>query len=380
MRAATQKAGQVELVTDPQRLGSLEDEWRALAVALGNPFVTPEWFRASLRAGVFDEPAVVVVRHDDGSLRGLLPLVRSGRRLAFAGADFADHLEPVAAPGDREAVARLASSALDLRSLGCTMLILDNVEGEPPWWSPVANDAPVPLAVRELKSAVLPYVGTKDLSWDDYLAGRSRNFRRDIRRKLDRLQRDHRVEFRRTQSAAELEADLAALYGLHDARWGGQSAAAGERLRSVVSEFAAAALERGWLRFWHLELDGAPAAGLLQWLVGPRLSSYYTGFDPALQREGAGLVLTAHTLRAAIEEGADEFNMLLGDEPWKRRFSTARREVVTVALVRRAHPARLLVSAEVGARRMMDSVPGDVRDRARRLGRPLFNRLPGTRG
>jgi CelD/BcsL family acetyltransferase involved in cellulose biosynthesis len=146
----------------------------------------------------------------------------------------------------------------------------------------------------------------------------------------------------------------------------------------VISEFAAAALERGWLRLWTLWLDGDPAAGLMQFLLGGRVSSYYTGFDPRLQREGAGFVLTAHTLRAAIEEGAIEFNMLMGDERWKRRFSTGGREVTTVALVRARHPARVAVGAESAGRRALERLGPEGRERIVSLARPLTRRLPSA--
>jgi CelD/BcsL family acetyltransferase involved in cellulose biosynthesis len=375
----------VELITDRSALAGLEDDWRRLAEARSNPFITPEWFWAWIRQHEDRaEPALAVVWRPDGSLRGLLPLIRATtgrlRRIRFGGYDLADHLEPVAADGDRVAVAGAAAAALDLAELGCATLVLDNVDAEPPWWEELADGAPGRLVAKRVKGSVLPYADISSLAWEHYLKGRSRNFRRDIRRKLARLERDHTVEFRCTASQDELAADLEALYRLHDARWSdGNSTAAGDRTRAVLSDFAAASLDRGWLRLWTLSLDGAPVAALMQWLVGSRVSSYYTGFDPGLRSEGVGLVLTAHTLRAAIKEGADEFNMLLGDEPWKQRFATDRRAISTVVLVRGRHPARMIVSAEAGARRAIGHLSPRAQQRVNSLARPLARMLPSVR-
>ena len=59
----------------------------------------------------------------------------------------------------------------------------------------------------------------------------------------------------------------------------------------------------------------------------------------------------ADTLRSAIEEGAKEFDMLLGNEPYKKRFTNASREVQTVLLTGAFRPMRLLALGEAWARR-----------------------------
>src|SRR5687768_13025687 len=72
-------------------LAPITERWRELAEIRGNAFVTPEWFLAAVRstdAGA--EPAVQVVWDGDGSLLGVLPLVRSGGGLRFCGARLGD--------------------------------------------------------------------------------------------------------------------------------------------------------------------------------------------------------------------------------------------------------------------------------------------------
>ena len=62
--------------------------------------------------------------------------------------------------------------------------------------------------------------------------------------------------------------DFDLLCRLHEQRWGDTSEAFSEVRRPFLREFAHAALERGWLRFWFLELDGQAAAAWLGFRFG----------------------------------------------------------------------------------------------------------------
>ena len=108
-------------------------------------------------------------------------------------------------------------------------------------------------------------------------------------------------------------------FHLHDKRFAdrGGSSLSAERTRSFHREFAAAALEQGWLRLWFLELDGLPAAAWYGWRLGERYSYYNSGFDPAFAALSPGLVLISAVIESAFQEGAAEFDFLLGGESYK---------------------------------------------------------------
>ena len=115
------------------------------------------------------------------------------------------------------------------------------------------------------------------------------------------------------------------------------------------ADFTAAALERGWLRLWLMEVDGESVAAWYGWRLGERYSYYLAGFEPRWSDASVGLLLLAHTVHEAIGESASVYDLLLGDEAYKQRFATAARPVETVILTRSFHPVRLLVSAEGGS-------------------------------
>lgn len=387
-RPATREArgGTVEVITDPHHLGEIEPDWRSLAEQRGNAFLTPEWYFAWLRSyGEQADPAVVTLRAAAGDLQGVMPLVRDRaarpRSLRFGGANVADHLHPAAAAiEEEEAVALAAGARLGGEISGWSTIVLDNVDADAGWWRAMMSAAPVSLVAFSYRETTLPRIQLPG-SWETYLAGRSRNFRSQLGRKLRALERNHEVRFRRTQVASELTSDLETFFRLHDARWESQggSSSATERVRSFHADFAEAALERGWLRLWLMEVDGDSVAAWYGWRLGERYSYYLAGFEPRWSDASVGLLLLAHTVREAIDEAASEYDLLLGEEAYKQRFATDARPVETVILARSLHPMRLVAGAEVGLWRVHRRLPPRIRERSRSLAGGVRRLLPSFR-
>jgi CelD/BcsL family acetyltransferase involved in cellulose biosynthesis len=364
----------IQLVTEITAVEALADEWRPLAERRGNAFLTPEWFLAWLaRGGAGWEPRVAVVRTAEGALRGLLPLVSTKRRSGGQTLRFSpkgDRFHPVADAGDEKAVAIAAAAALAPPDGGLPSLLLENVDADADWWHALAEASPAEMATVRRDESVLPFVELAGLDWDEYLAGRSRQLRSQLGRKLRSLRREHDVQFRRTRRPDEVADDLGILFRLHDARWAERpntSSFSDPAVRAFHNEFATAALERGWLRLTSMEVDGAPIAALYGWLIGGRWSYYQAGFDPEWSRHSPGFLLLAETIREAIEDGASEYDMLLGDEAFKRRFATSSRTVCTVVLAPRGQRAHISAAAGARLRRAWRMLPSGPRAQARRL-------------
>jgi CelD/BcsL family acetyltransferase involved in cellulose biosynthesis len=384
--AAGLSRDRVEVIGDGPALGELEGEWRALAELRGNAFITPEWFSAwRTRYGEAADPVMIVARESSGALKGVMPLARGRsawpRSMWIGGSPLADHLHPTARDpsGDVE-VAAAAGRKLGAQITGWSAIVLKNVDAGADWPKAMKSATRASLASVAYRQAQLPYIDLPH-SWEAYLATRSRNFRSQLGRKLRSLERDHHVRFRHTIEPRELDRDLATLFRLHDARWelrGGSSLT--ERARAFHRDFSAAALRRGWLRLWLMEVDGEPVAAWYGWRLGGRYSYYLAGFSPRWSDASVGLLLLAHTVRAAIEEGAVVYDMLLGEEDYKRRFASAVRPVETVVLTRAAHPARLLFRTEAGLWRAYRRLPRGVRDQTRSVRVKMRDRLPSFPG
>jgi len=98
-------------------------------------------------------------------------------------------------------------------------------------------------------------------------------------------------------------------------------------------------------------------AAFLGWRLGDVFAFYQQGFDPAWSRRSVGVVIAAVTIREALEEGANEFDFLLGTEEYKSSFTTTARPGATIVLTRAMHPTRLLIAGEARARRAIAGRP-----------------------
>lgn len=340
-------------------LDAARADWTRLGEASGNLFSTWEWASVWWRHLGGGRPLhLTAARDDSGAVAAILPffLARSRplRVLRFVGQGPADRLVPLCAPHDRSFAARGLRAALEERVGGWHVAIADRLPGEDGW--PALLEAPV------FRTEPSPVLVAEGHDWDAFLATRSKNFREQARRRERKLAKAHELGYRLTRSPEELERDYATLVRLHRDRWGEASSSFAGVREAMHLDFARAALERGWLRLWTLELDGRPAAAWLGYRFGGAEWYYQAGRDPALEREAVGFVLMAHTVREALNDGVGEYRLLLGGEAYKDRFATADPGLETVVWVRGARGRAALTAARAAL-----AAPPGWRQAARRL-------------
>jgi CelD/BcsL family acetyltransferase involved in cellulose biosynthesis len=323
-----------------QHPASLRDEWPALAERGGSVFGTWEW--QSLwweHFGAGRELRLSTARGSDGQLQSILPFylwrARPLRIVRAVGHGVGDELGPVGEPAAaREALrAWAAAERFDL-------LVCEQLPGA--GW---AGEVPGARVVARTGSPVLDVAGQ---TWEEILAGKSRNFREQVRRRERSLERAHEPSYRLVTGGGDLGEALDTLFHLHRLRWGGGTAFA--RTQAFQRDFAAAAADRGWLRLWLLELDGRAAAAWIGFRFAGDECYYQAGRDPALESQSLGFVLLAHTIRAAVADGVARYRFLRGDEPYKYRFASADPGLETIALAGTA-AGRLALAAARGWRR-----------------------------
>jgi CelD/BcsL family acetyltransferase involved in cellulose biosynthesis len=355
--------GEAERAKDPLRDPGLLTAWRRLAEGRENPFLTPEWFRTSLEAYPDERPHPIVWRRD-GEVRGVLPLVAVSRGplrlLRFAGARRADWMGPACAPADERAMAEAVALLLARERSAWSAIRLDRVDAGCSWPAALGQVPAGGLSVApRLREDVLPYIEFDERGYEGYLADRSRNFRSQLGRRRRKLEREHDLRFRVTESVADLDADLDTFFALHDERWAsrGGTSSQDSAARRHLRLFAAAALERGWLRLWFAEADDAPAAAWYGWRIGGRYCYALAGLKQAFEASALGTVLLSHTIEQAAAEGAAVYDLMWGDEGYKARFETGRRQAGSWMLSPHHHPAGIVIAAAVGSRRALDRLP-----------------------
>ncbi len=94
-------------------------------------------------------------------------------------------------------------------------------------------------------------------------------------------------------------------------------------------------LERGELDLRWLVANGAPVAINYSIIRDNRIFYYQGGRATDLpKRVRPGIVLHLHTIRAAIEAGRVEYDLLGGDMPYKRVLRTATRPLTVLRVTR----------------------------------------------
>jgi CelD/BcsL family acetyltransferase involved in cellulose biosynthesis len=209
-------------------------------------------------------------------------------------------------------------------------------------------------------------------TWESYLEQTiSKKEKTKIGYYTNRLQKRFQVSITKCDSAQALPASLATLFALHQKRWqskGGLGSFASKQRCELYYNMTPSLVERGWLEFWILQLDGKPVAAQYGLRYRDAVYSLQEGFDPAYSSDRVGYVLRAHVLKALIGQGIRQYDFLGEEDPSKNRWGA---QVGSYADI---HFARRLTQGAIYLR--MDQTTRDLRNWVRtNLPAPLLRAL-----
>jgi CelD/BcsL family acetyltransferase involved in cellulose biosynthesis len=189
--------------------------------------------------------------------------------------------------------------------------------------------------VSESVTNICPFIPLAGVSWEGYLATLGAEHRYNFNRKWRRLNRDYSVQFEQVDREEQCRESIDLVMELHNSRWRGRGGSDAFHTPGLVAfhrEFSRLALKRGWLRLYVLRLNQKPAACLYGFLYGKTFYFYQSGLDPAFQKQSVGLVSMGLGIKSAIEEGAEEYDLLHGNEEYKSHWSGKSRELCRLEL------------------------------------------------
>lgn len=343
----------VSEVTTSDGLDALEGDWRDLLARAADPtpFQSHEWqatwWRHHGRGRLW-----VLVAHDNGVMIGVMPLhimryrATPLRQVRFLGAPLSDFQEILAARGHEPAVRDAFVEYLAAHSRRWDLCdFADQRKGT----SLTVGEMPEGLRPLLVHHRVCPYIPLS-ASWDEFTKRLSKNMRTNVGRRRRQVAKQFRAEYD-LADATTLPAAMEELFRLHNARWrrrGVSGAFAGARMQAFHHEVARKFLARGWLRLHRLRLDGETRAAFYCFMLGRRVYYYLSGFDVAYGKFSIGNVLMAQAIERAIGDGADEFDLLRGDETYKFAWKAEERETLRLIIGRPA----LRSSFALGAHRL----------------------------
>ena len=308
-----------------EQLGTYREAWDELVAVqpLPSPFLRSWWLDNAAAGSVrivacFEGTRLVGGAAFELDRAGHGPVQLERVRCVGQGVLAPDHLDLVAQRQHHLEVARLVLAWL--RRPGSRVIDLDGLAA--------GGTLAHLLGAHEVERVAAPYATIGDDS-AAYLAGRPGKVRSTVSRSAKRFAREG-AEVRRVP-VQEMERALDDLARLHDGRWSDDSEFLDgwDRVRAAALAGAAG----GEVSVHELvDHDGVVVATELDLRVGSTVAFYQAGRRTEREWRGCGSVVRARIIDAAVADGAREYDLLRGDEPYKADWATDRRELVRCVL------------------------------------------------
>lgn len=353
--AVRAEALRVVPVTSESALAARAGDWAALLSRSesNRPTQAPFWLMAWWRVfGARQGRRIAsALLYDGDRLVGLAPLLHRlcwyrnaipFRRLELLATGekeedeiVSDYVGVIAERGYEDAVAGALAKAIAGGVLGpCDEIVLPALNGELPLNKAIARAlAAQGMSVTEQSPTPSPYIRLP-ATWEAFLAGLSGSGRYLINRSLRDFEKwaGKDAAYGRVTSTADLVEGKKILVKLHEQRWqaAGHAGVFASRLFSSFHDAVLPALlEQNALELTWLSVKGEPVAVAYN-IVWDNKVLFYQGGRTLDVPKGVrpGIVLHAHSIRAAIQAGRTEYDFLPGDSQYKMQLATASRPMM----------------------------------------------------
>jgi CelD/BcsL family acetyltransferase involved in cellulose biosynthesis len=171
--------------------------------------------------------------------------------------------------------------------------------------------------------------------FEAYLGSLGKKERHEVRRKIRRAEAAGDVRLEEATGTAE---DLATFIDLHQKRWGADGlfpeTPGGAQSRVFFRRLLDLGVPEGFVHLRFLTVDGTRIAAGLTFEDDTTSYFYNAGIEPAARDLSPGVLLSALSIRAAIEAGRTRFDYLRGDEPYKYEWGAVDEPIQRVLVVR----------------------------------------------
>jgi CelD/BcsL family acetyltransferase involved in cellulose biosynthesis len=220
-------------------------------------------------------------------------------------------------------VAEAVATAIGKGSPRPDLIAFEAIDASSDWPDRLARNYPVPIRPRVVRRDVsgAPTIALEGLSFERWLAGKSGNFRQQMRRVRRQLEGDG-GRIRLTQDEGELDRDVDSFMRLHLSRWGDRdSSLAGPGVPAMLKDVGRSLLADDRFRLWTVEIDDKAIATGLFIGAGGELAYFNGGFDEDYARYKPNLVAIMAAIEDACELGTRRLDLQGGVQPYKLRFA-----------------------------------------------------------
>jgi CelD/BcsL family acetyltransferase involved in cellulose biosynthesis len=324
-------------ISDYDSLVALEPIWRRLVdeAGISHPFLQHEWIRTWWEAfGAGRQLRVLLVTRGREPV-AIAPLMLERERfygvsvrcLQLAANAHTQRCDIIVAR-DAESVYPFLWRVLEEDRASWDVLLLRQVPAD----SPTLAALPALAGRDDFRAGIWhgdtsPYLRLAG-TWEEYLGGRNRKHRANVRNRLKRLEAQGPVALEVVREGADVFAALEDGFRIEGLAWKGRAGTAIERhapLRAFYTRFALQAMRRGWLRLQFLTVSGRRIAFAYALQIHDELYLLKPGYDPAYAPYSPSALLCAFALRDAFANGLAVYDFLGADDPWKRDWAESAR-------------------------------------------------------
>ncbi len=341
----------IRVVTDPGEFESLAPVWDNLLEKCRDEstmYFTHEWLATRWRHFGEGQRLNLLLFERDRQIIGIMPLVRNEYRI---GPFKLDALESIGGtsrnyvglmlPEERKEVisALLAYLKENLRGVSL-VLRLSLIPGDSRFLSALKEGVAQlskDLALEERFKTLAPYLDLP-ASWDEYFGSLGGERRRMLGRMLRNLEKKHGVVEFRQGDADSLEAGLNRFFDLHQERWqavGISGSFVDPRVKEFYREVARKFLNRGWLYFSTMNVDGKLVSAMYGCIFNRKLYFIASGRDIRYSKYSVGQLHEMQVIKDAVSRNLSELDFLQGDEPYKFYWTKSARRYMRVTIIRK---------------------------------------------
>lgn len=344
-RVSGQRVGNhdIEVVTTQAGFLALRDDWQRLVERLDDTtvfhFFDYQW-QTWLHLGTSNSLYILVVRKS-GEITGIAPLELRPRRamggchreLALIGTPWqVERSRLLVDPADTETLDSISSYLLDHRETWemCTLWELSPEDALMQRFLDNFSDQGLLLAATP--SSTCPFIDLRG-SWQDYLAGRSRRLRKNLRRSRRQLESLGRLELRQIRDWPEAKAGMADYLTVEENSWkADRGIGIGRSLWSFgyYESLAHHYCQRGEFDLRLLTLDDRPIAATFGIRDRGTFYSMRIAHDRAFNPYSPGTLLEAMELEALFATDLDRYDPLGGFLTNKLRWADSAVDTVTL--------------------------------------------------
>lgn len=330
---------------------SLRDDWNILLKKnlLGdNVFLTWEWLSTWWKHFGEGRKLLLLIVEDNSEIIAIapfmlskykLPIFGTVKKVEFVGVSHSDYNNFIILKNEEECIKLildyLMNTLVDWDWIELKE-IPENCEGYYP--QKLFQDTTFKLRLNKRVCNICPYISLPD-SFDMLLRKLSKNMRQNLNKYLRRIKANHCVEFKRYDEAGfPVDSAMKLFMKLHEARWTAEGTSGAfkdnPRFRDFHFEIAKIFADLDWLGLYFLLVDHEPISTQYTFEYGNKICYYLGGFDPHFSRYSVGNLTIMFLLERGIQNGFKEYDMMRGDEHYKRLWTKSYRRNIEVRFIR----------------------------------------------